>query len=148
MSQSYPKIHQSCPGAPHLCGGSLELHQIYDSPVTPSPSAQFSLPQVSSLMIRPTMFLFAFASQSNAVFFNFGVKSPFENILGQSCLLLYPQKIIWKKNMVGPKSYSFLRLQNLVASNIKFKKYIFLQILITVLSSPATAPLCVSGTKI
>ena len=31
---------------PHLCGGSLELHQIYDSPVTPSPSAQFSLPQV------------------------------------------------------------------------------------------------------
>jgi len=30
---------------PHLCGGSLELHQIYDSPVTPSPSAQFSLPQ-------------------------------------------------------------------------------------------------------
>ena len=67
-----PKIHQSYPGAPHLCGGSLELHQIYDSPVTPSPSAQFSLPQVSSIMIRPTVFLFAFASQSNAVFLILG----------------------------------------------------------------------------
>jgi len=31
--------------APSLSGGSLELHQIYDSPATPSPSSEFSLPQ-------------------------------------------------------------------------------------------------------
>ena len=31
--------------SPRLCGGSFELHQIYDSPATRGPLSEFSLPQ-------------------------------------------------------------------------------------------------------